>query len=149
MMWMKAGKGLYHLHIGGGYICGARLNFDDHHQVNSSDDPPGDERCKNCMRLIDHIHHSTHTHNGYMTDPVVYRFGKWPMIFTRKLTICEGFGKIERTFTNVWIQQTGEVREGDLLRDAIGVYSIHTRGYIDTDTVAVINLGGNRYYKFE
>ena len=132
-------------------MCGVRIDLDGNQEIDISYDPPGDERCKICIRSIDHIHHSAHVHHDdYLIDPIVYRFGKWPMIFTRKLIICKDFGKIERTFTNVWIQQIGEVRERRSLRDAIGVYSIHTKGHIDTDNVEIINLNdGGRYYKFE
>ena len=130
-------------------MCGVRIDLDGNQEIDISYDPPGDERCKNCMRSIDNIHHLAHIHDDYLIDPVVYRFGKWPMIFTRKLIICKDFGKIERIFTNVWIQQVGEVREGRSLRDAIGVYSIHARGHIDIDNVEIINLNnGKRYYRF-
>jgi len=129
-------------------MCGVRIDLDAHYQIDSSDDPPGDERCKNCMRTIDHIHHSAHVHNDHSTDKVVYRYGKHSMIFTRKLIICKNFGDIEMTFTNVWIQQSGEV-DDMLLMGAIAVYSIHKKGHIDTENPEIIIIENGRYYKFE
>lgn len=148
MIWFKAKRGLYHLHTGGGYICGVRVNFDDCYQVDSSDDPPGDERCKNCIRMIDHIHHRAHIYKDRVTDEVQYRYGKWPMIFTRKLVICGDFRKIEKIFTNVWVQYSGEVDDKPL-RGSIAVYPNSERGYADTREPDIIRIKNGRYYKFE
>lgn len=155
MIWIKPPRGSYHLLRGRSFMCGVRIDIDAHYQIDSSYDPPGDERCKNCMRSIDHIHHSAHLHNDYSIDKVVYRYGKHPMIFTNKLIIftsklivCKDFGKIERTFTDVWIQQSGEVDDMPLM-GAIAVYSIHKKGHIDTENPEIIRIENGRYYKFE
>jgi len=160
MIWIKKGRGVYHI-LGAceTLVCGVRIDFDGHHQIDSSYDPPGDERCKNCMRSIDHIHHLAHVHKesdertelksrSRIIDAVQYRYGKHPMIFTRKLIICKDFGEIEMSFKNVWIQQSGEVDDVPL-RGAIAVYSIHKKGHIDTEKPTIIRIKYGRYYKFE
>lgn len=152
MIWIKPVRGFYHLLIGRSFICGVKINLDDYYQldvkIDTGDDPPGDERCKNCMRSIDHIHHLAHIHKDRVIGDVAYRYGKYPMIFTSKLIVCKDFGKIEMTFTNVWIQQIGEIDEMPL-RGAIAVYPIHEKGHIDTDNPKIIGIKNGRYYKFE
>ncbi len=149
MIWIKKERGVYHI-LGAceTLVCGVRIDLDGHHQIDSSYDPPGDERCKNCIRSIDHIHHLAHVHNDYSTDKVVYRYGEHPMIFTRKLIVCKNFGEIEMSFKNVWIQQSGEVDDVPL-RGAIAVYPIHKKGHIDTSKPTIIRIKYGRYYKFE
>jgi len=148
MIWIKSGKGSYHLLRGNSFMCGVRIDLDGYREIDTSYDPPGDERCKNCIRSIDHIHHLAHVHNDHSTNKIVYRYGKHPMIFTRKLVICGDFGKIEKIFTNVWIQYSGEVDDIPL-RGSIAVYSIHKKGHIDTENPEIIRIKYGRYYKFE
>lgn len=129
-------------------VCGVRIDPDGCQDIDTSYDPPGDERCKNCMRLIDHIHYSAHVHNDHSIDKIAYLYGRHPMIFTRKLIICMDFGEIEMTFTNVWIQQSGEVNDRPL-RGAIAVYPTQKKGHTDTSKPTIIRIKYGRYYKFE
>lgn len=149
MIWIKPVRGSYHL-MRGGYalMCGVRIDLDGNQEIDISFDPPGDERCKNCMRSIDQIHHLAHIHKNRVIGDVVYRYGKHPMIFTRRLIICNDFGKIEKLFKNVWIQQSGYAN-GMPLRSAIAVYPIHEKGHIDTDNPKIIMIKYGKYYKFE
>lgn len=130
------------------YICGVGLDLEAHYQMDASRDPPPNKRCKNCMRMIDQIHHRAHIHKDSVTDMVEYRYGKWPMIFTRKLVICGDFGKIEKIFTNVWIQYSGEVDDKPI-RGSIAVYPSCRQGYANTQNPEIIRIKNGRYYRFE